>query len=86
MFLHLVSGIGSSWDEGVVRCVHGVYARLGVPPKMLAVIRHSQDGMRTCIRTDDGERSDWFGVKQTYGIVAVQHFICCGAACGSGAM
>ena len=41
-----------------------VLARFGVPPKMLAVIRHFHDGMRARIRTDDGECSDWFGVEQ----------------------
>ena len=41
-----------------------VLARFGAPPKMLAVIRHVHDGMRARIRTDGGERSDWFGVEQ----------------------
>ena len=41
-----------------------VLARFGVPPKMLAVIRHFHDGMRARMRTDDGECSDWFGVEQ----------------------
>ena len=39
-------------------------ARFGVPPTMLAVIRHFHDGMRVRIRTYNGECSDWFGVKQ----------------------
>ena len=41
-----------------------VFARFGVPPKMLAVIRHFHDGMRARIRTDDGECSGWFGMWQ----------------------
>ena len=41
-----------------------VLARFGVPPKMLALIRHFHDGMRAFIRTDDGEWSDLFGVEQ----------------------
>ena len=41
-----------------------VFARFGVPPKMLAVIRHFHDGMRARIRTDDGKCSEWFGVGQ----------------------
>ena len=41
-----------------------VLARFGVPPKMLAVIRHFHDGMRARIRTDDGECSDWFSVER----------------------
>ena len=35
-----------------------VLARFGVPPKMLAVIRHLHDGLRARIRTDGGECSD----------------------------
>ena len=35
-----------------------VLGRIGVPPKMLAVIRHFHDGMRGRIQTDDGECSD----------------------------
>ena len=31
---------------------------------MLAVVRHSHDGMRVRIRTDDGECSDWLGMEQ----------------------
>ena len=41
-----------------------VLARFGVPPEMLAVIRHLHDGMRARIQTDDGECSDWFCVEQ----------------------
>ena len=32
-----------------------VLARFGVPPRMLAVIRHFHDGMQACVRLDDGE-------------------------------
>ena len=31
---------------------------------MLAVIRHFHDGMQACVRLDDGECSDTFGVGQ----------------------
>ena len=41
-----------------------VLARFVVPPKMLVVIRHFQDGMSVRIRTDDGECSEWFAVGQ----------------------
>ncbi|CAM9828198.1 unnamed protein product, partial [Pylaiella littoralis] len=41
-----------------------VLKRLGVPPKMLAVIRQFHDGMRACVRMDDGRCSDWFDVGQ----------------------
>ena len=39
-------------------------ARFGIPPKTLAALRHFHDGMLARIRTDDGERSDWFGAGQ----------------------
>ena len=40
-----------------------VLARLGVPPRMLAVIR-THDGLQACVRLDDGECSDMFDVGQ----------------------
>ena len=36
----------------------------GVPAKMLTVTRHFDDGMRACIRADDGEHSESFDVAQ----------------------
>ena len=36
----------------------------GVPAKMLTVTRHFDDGMRACIRADDGEHSESFHVAQ----------------------
>ena len=41
-----------------------VLTRIGVPPQMIAIIRQFHDGMRTCVRPDDGVCSDWFGVEQ----------------------
>ncbi|CAB1120250.1 unnamed protein product [Ectocarpus sp. CCAP 1310/34] len=41
-----------------------VLRRFGVPPKMLAVIRHFHEGMRARVRTDDGQYSEWFDVSQ----------------------
>ena len=41
-----------------------VLTRIGVPPQMIAVIRQFYDGMRACVRPDDGVCSDWFEVKQ----------------------
>ena len=41
-----------------------VFTRIGVPPQMIAVIQQFYDGMRTCVRADDGVRSDWFDVEQ----------------------
>ena len=41
-----------------------VFTRIGVPPQMIAVIQQFHDGMRACVRPDDGVCSDWFEVKQ----------------------
>ena len=38
-----------------------VLTRFGVPPKILAVFH---DGMRACVRSEDGECSEWFEVGQ----------------------
>ena len=35
-----------------------VLTRIGVPPQMIAVIRQFRDGMRACVRPDDGVCSD----------------------------
>ena len=41
-----------------------VLTRIGVQPQMLAVIQQFHDGMRACVRPDDGVYSDWFEVEQ----------------------
>ena len=41
-----------------------VLTRIEVPPQMIAVIRQFHDGMRACVRPDDGVCSDWFEVEQ----------------------
>ena len=41
-----------------------VLARLGIPPRMLVVIRQFHDGMRSCLRLDNGECSNMFDVEQ----------------------
>jgi len=41
-----------------------VLTRLGVPTKMLTIIRNFHEGMRARVRADDGEHSDWFNVTQ----------------------
>ena len=41
-----------------------VLARIGVPPQMIAVVRQFHDGMRACVRLDDGVCSDWFEVEE----------------------
>ena len=39
-----------------------VLARFGVPQNMISVIRQIHDGMRACVRLDDGVCSKWFVV------------------------
>lgn len=39
-------------------------ARVGVPDKMLAIIRQFHGGMRARMRTDDGEHLEWFDITQ----------------------
>ena len=41
-----------------------VLARFGVPPQMIRVIRQFHDGMKACVRNDDGVCSEWFEVAQ----------------------
>ena len=41
-----------------------VLARFGTPPQMIEVIRQFHDGMRACVRSDDGRCSERFEVAQ----------------------
>ncbi|CAM9498388.1 unnamed protein product, partial [Ascophyllum nodosum] len=41
-----------------------VLARFGTPSQMIEVIRQFHDGMRACVRSDDGRCSEWFEVAQ----------------------
>ena len=41
-----------------------VLAHFGTPPQMIEVIRQFHDGMRACVRSDNGRCSEWFGVAQ----------------------
>ena len=38
--------------------------RFGVPPKISSIIRQFHDGMRACVRLDDGRVFEWFKVCQ----------------------
>ena len=38
--------------------------RFRVPQRMISVIRQFHDGMRACVRLDDGVCSGWFAVEQ----------------------
>lgn len=48
-------------DSTVLRAV---LQRSGVPTSRLSVIRQFREGMRGCVRTDDGVCSEWFIVEQ----------------------
>ena len=37
-----------------------MFTRFGVPPQMLAVIQQFHDGMRACVRSEDGKCLKWF--------------------------
>ena len=41
-----------------------VLTRIGVPPQIIAVIRQFHDGVRACVRPDDGVCLHWFEVEQ----------------------
>ena len=41
-----------------------VLAHFGVPQGIISVIRQFHDGMRVCVRLDDGVCSGWFAVEQ----------------------
>ena len=41
-----------------------VLARVGVPEKMVVVVRQLHDGMRARVRMDDGKLSEWVLVTQ----------------------
>ena len=41
-----------------------VLARLGTSPEKIEVIRQFHDGVRACVRSDDGQISEWFEVTQ----------------------
>ena len=41
-----------------------IFARFGVPPSILAIIRQFHDGMQACVRLDDGKCSNKFAVGQ----------------------
>ena len=41
-----------------------VLVRSGMPERMILVICHFHDGMRACVRLDDGVCSGWFAVDQ----------------------
>ena len=53
-----------AYDSVDRELVWKVLTRSGVPTKLLAIIRNSQDAMRTRVRTDDGERSERLEVTQ----------------------
>ena len=57
-----------------------VLTRVGLPPQILAVIQQFHDGMRACVRPDDGVCSDWFKVEKDYGKDACYPRCCSGSS------
>ena len=41
-----------------------MFVRFGVPPQTIEVIRQFHDGLRACVRNDDGRCLKWFEVAQ----------------------
>ena len=52
------------------------FARLDVPPRMLASTRQFRDGMQACLRLDDGECSDTIDVGKVSGKDACWRHCC----------
>ena len=57
-------GLEKAYDSVDRTLLRQVLARFGVPPQMIEVIRHFHDGMRACVRNDDGRCLEWFEVAQ----------------------
>ena len=53
-----------AYDSVDLELLWVVTTRVGVPEKMLTVIRQFYEGMRARMCTDDGEHSEWFDVTQ----------------------
>ena len=57
-------GVQKAYDTVDRTLLWQVLTRIGVPPQMVVVILQFHDGMKACVRPDDGVCSDWFGVEQ----------------------
>ena len=70
-----------AYDAVDVTLLWQVLTRFGVPPKMIAIIRQFHDGVRACVRPDDGVFSDWFEVEVEQGLLqqgcVVSTLYCC---------
>ena len=53
-----------AYDPGDGTLLWTVFARFGVPQKMISVVSQFHDGMRSCVRLDDRVCSGWFSVEQ----------------------
>ena len=62
--LHVLHRPQKAYDTVDRTLLWQVLTRIGVPPQMIAVIQQFHDGMRACVRPDDGVCSDWFEVEQ----------------------
>ena len=63
LFLCLID-LQKAYDSVDRTLLWQVLARFGTPPQMIEVIRQFHDGMRACVRSDDGRCSEWFEVAQ----------------------
>ena len=59
-FIHLTK----AYDSVDRTLLWTVLARFAIPPRIFAIIRQFHNGMRACVRLDDGECSDMFDVEQ----------------------
>ena len=59
-----VMGFQRAYDTADHTLLWQVLTRIGVPPQMIAVIRQFHDGIKSCVRPDDGVCLDWFEVEQ----------------------
>ena len=64
LFMCFIHHLQKAYDTVDRAVLWQVLTRIGVPPQMIAVIRQFHDGMRACVRPDDGVCSDWFEVEQ----------------------
>ena len=62
--LHVLIYLQKVYDTVGRTLLWQVLTCIAVPPQVIAVIQQFHDGMRACVRPDDGVGSDWFEVEQ----------------------
>ena len=63
LFLYFID-LQKAFDSVDCTLLWQVLAFFGILPQMIEVIRQFHDGMRACVRSDDGRCSEWFEVAQ----------------------